>query len=326
MNSEYLIDLFTSFLNKNDEQFLSIAKQIIDEEKRKNHMLLAKKLNDIIEQTKQNNNNYSQHPPIPRDNEKGFRLLTISENYLNLDDIILSNETKKQIEQIILEWKKAEILYSYRLKPTQKILFYGLPGTGKTKTAQIISSILERPLVTINFESVVSSFLGETSSNLRKIFDFIEKGKWVVLFDEFDIIGKNRDDQTEHGEIKRVVNNFMLMLENYTGESLLIAATNHPHILDKGIWRRFEEKIYFKLPTKEERKKIFQKFLVIINKKEINYNLLATKTANYSGADIELICLKTIKNNILNGKDFLETSDILKTLKLNQIYLLKRDQ
>ena len=89
------------------------------------------------------------------------------------------------------------------------------------------------------FDSLISSYLGETATNLRKVFDFIKSGRFVVLFDEFDIVGKKRDDPHEHGEIKRVVGNFMQMLDNFEGKSIIIAATNHQHLLDVAVWRRF---------------------------------------------------------------------------------------
>ncbi len=317
MNSENLINLFKYFAPKKDNEFINIAYKIIEEEKRKNHILLAKKLEEILEQNKMSNNSIiKQFPPVPRDNGKGFRLISINEYYLTFDDLIVEENIKNQLLLIIEEWKKAEILYTYGLKPVQKILFFGPPGTGKTLTAKVISSVLERPLITVNFESVISSYLGETSSNLRKIFDYIEQGKWVVLFDEFDVIGKKRDDETEHGEIKRVVNNFMLMLENYVGESLIIAATNHPHILDNAIWRRFDEKIYFKLPTKSEREKLFRKNLKVVKSKNIDYDKLSTITKDFSGSDIEQICIKTIKKNILNDKNSISTTDLEETINL----------
>ena len=162
------------------------------------------------------------------------------------------------------------------------------------------------PLILVRFDSVISSFLGETASNLRKIFDFIETGKYVVLFDEFDIIGKKRDDPTEHGEIKRVVNNFMLMIENYEGDSLLIASTNHPQLLDVGLWRRFDEVVYFGLPDKKSRKQIFEKYLRNF-KKEPDFNLgtILDETKRFSGADIEQACIEALKREILVGRDLL---------------------
>ena len=317
MNSELLIKLFEAFTKKDDELFYKIAWDITEEEKRKKHHLLAEQLKRILtENSVTLHKNYSQEvPPIPRDNEKGFRLLDVKKFFLDWDDVVLAKETEEILRQIVKELEEEDVLATYGLKPRQKILFYGPPGTGKTLTAKVMSSIIGYPLVYVRFESVISSYLGETASNLRKIFDYMEKGKWVVLFDEFDIIGKQRDDPTEHGEIKRVVNNFMLMLENYEGDSMIMASTNHPHLLDIGVWRRFDEIIYFGLPDKERRKKIFEKYLRVLKKdKNFDLNKLSEESDSFSGADIEQVCIDALKMAILSGKDFVSFNDVKKAI------------
>lgn len=241
--------------------------------------------------------------PIPRDTEKGFPLLEVKEFFLDWTDIVLDQEPEKVLSQIVDEIRQADILTSYGLKPKQKVLFCGPPGTGKTFSAQIISSVLGYRLIHIRFDSIVSSFLGETAANLRKIFDFIDYGQWVVLFDEFDIIGKRRDDHHEHGEIKRVVNNFMQMLDGYTGESLLIATTNHQHLLDPGLWRRFDEILFFNLPDTDQRQQLLQKYLRVLDRtKDISLETLAAKTEDFSAADIARVCQEALKKTILEDK------------------------
>ncbi|MCD6455567.1 MAG: ATP-binding protein [Methanophagales archaeon] len=317
MNSELLIKIFEAFTKKDDELFYKIAWDITEEEKRKKHHLLAEQLKRILtENSVTLHKNYSQEiPPIPRDNEKGFRLLDVKKFFLDWDDVVLAKETEEILRQIVKELEEEDVLATYGLKPKQKILFYGPPGTGKTLTAKVMSSIIGYPLVYVRFESVISSYLGETASNLRKIFDYMEKGKWVVLFDEFDIIGKQRDDPTEHGEIKRVVNNFMLMLENYEGDSMIMASTNHPHLLDIGVWRRFDEIIYFGLPDKERRKKIFEKYLKVMKKDKIfDFKKISEESDRFSGADIEQVCIDALKMAILRGKDFVSFNDVKKAI------------
>jgi len=313
MNSEKITTIFEAFVKKDSDRFYKIAWEIVEEEKRKKHHLLAAQLKRILtEKSGASNTNHTQQiPPIPRDNEKGFRLLDVKKFFLYWDDVILAKNTEGALKQIVEELENEDILATYGLKPKRKVLFYGPPGTGKTLTAKVMNSIIGYPLVYVKFEAVISSYLGETASNLRKIFDFIEKGKWVVLFDEFDIIGKQRDDPTEHGEIKRVVNNFMLMLENYEGDSVIIASTNHPHLLDIGVWRRFDEIVYFDLPDKESRKKIFEKYLRVL-KKDKNFNMtkLSEETEGFSGADIEQSCIDALKRAILSGKDFVSFDDV----------------
>jgi len=316
MKSEKLIKLFESFVKNDNDLFYKIAWEIVEEEKKKKHHLLAEHLKHILVGNKTSLSiNYRQKfPPIPRDNEKGFRLLDVKKVFLNWDDVILAKKTEEVLKQIVNELEKESVLATYGLKPKRKILFYGPPGTGKTLTAKVLSSIIGYPLVFIRFESVISSYLGETASNLRKIFDFIEMGKWVVLFDEFDIIGKQRDDPTEHGEIKRVVNNFMLMLENYEGDSVIIAATNHPYLLDMGVWRRFDEIVYFEMPDAERRKRIFEKYLKVLKKKDIDLDKISEETEGFSGSDIEQTCIDALKKAIIEGEGYIDMARLRESM------------
>lgn len=308
MRSDLLKNIFQSFIENDNDQFVRVAAEIIEDEEKKKHHLLAKDLKKILYSKNQNKFNlntniskrYKSNIPIPRDSDKGFPLLEIKEGYFNLDDLILDAKIKKKIENIPKEINYQEIFSSYGLKPKQKYLFCGPPGTGKTLTSYLISSMLSYPLVYIRFDSIVSSFLGETSTNLRKIFDFIDKGEWVVLFDEFDVIGKKRDDPYEHGETKRVVNNFMQMLDNYNGRSIIIAATNHQYLLDTAIWRRFDDVLYFDIPTEELRTQIFKKYLRVMKKsKDLDILKLSKLTEGFSPADISQVCEESLRRTIL---------------------------
>jgi SpoVK/Ycf46/Vps4 family AAA+-type ATPase len=316
MDSEKLIKVFEAFVRKDYESFSRIAWDVIEEENRKKHHLLAKRLKQILSENGVSSDitTSRQLPPVPRDNEKGFRLLDVKKVFLDWGDVILPQETQETLEQIVSELQKEDILATYGLQPKRKVLFYGPPGTGKTLTAKVLSSIIGYPLVLVRFDSVISSYLGQTASNLRKIFDYIESGKWVVLFDEFDIIGKQRDDPSEHGEIKRVVNNFMLMVENYEGDSVIIASTNHAHLLDVGVWRRFDEIVRFDLPDRERRGKIFEKYLRVLKKDAIDLNEIADKSENFSGSDIEQACLDAVKKTILQGKESVKHEAMLQAL------------
>jgi len=320
IRNELLKKLFQSYVENDKEKFIEIANEVITEEERKKHHLLAKDLKKIIFSQKQNkfqlnnaiSNRYKTNIPIPRDVEKGFPLLEIKDNYFNFEDVILHVELKNKLEFIVEEFKSREILATYGLKPKQKLLFCGPPGTGKTLTSQVISSVLDFPLVYVRFDSIVSSFLGETATNLRKIFDFIEQGEWVVLFDEFDIIGKKRDDPYEHGEIKRVVNNFMQMLDNYTGKSLLIAATNHQYLLDSAIWRRFDDILFFDIPDSNLREQLFKKYLRVLKKSsDIDLSNLSIATDGFSPSDIAQVCEEALRRDIVTNKFEITYEDIL---------------
>lgn len=300
--------IFLAFAQGNRERFIEVAHQVVREEEKKHHHLLAKDLKAILQNITNSKNlsgsavnqRYKDALPIPRDNEKGFPLLEVKEFYLDWSDVILAQELQDALNQIVDENRQWEVLATYGLTPKQKVLFCGPPGTGKTLSAQVISSVMSYPLAHVRFDSIVSSFLGETASNLRKIFRFIERGRWIVLFDEFDVIGKQRDDPYEHGEIKRVVNNFMQMLDGYNGESLIIAATNHQHLLDPGLWRRFDEILFFDIPDHDRRVQIFIYYLKVLDKEpSLDLDALARETEGFSPADIAQVCWEALRRTVL---------------------------
>jgi len=312
--TELIKQLFLSFSSNDNNAFEQAAREYIEREKRKKHNIVAKELEKALYNTCGkliSEKRYKNNLPIPRDTEKGFPLLEIQHFEKSFDSLIVSKETKNQLEQIIKEFKDSDILATYNLNNKKKILLCGKPGTGKTFSAQIISSILNIPLVYIRFDAIISSYLGETAGNLRKVFDYIERGTWIVLFDEFDIIGKNRDDNHEHGEIKRVVNNFLQMLDNTKGNSIILAATNHQNILDPAIWRRFDDVIYYELPNKKNRHLLFDNYIKPIKReKKIDLSKISGKTSGLSPADIKMITEEAMKTAIINSKNSLSMKDI----------------
>ncbi len=312
--SEIIKQLFLSFSNKDNESFEIAAREYIEREKRKKHNIVAKELEKALYNeggVSVSQRRFRDTLPIPRDTEKGFPLLEIQHFDKCFDSLILSRETKGQLEQIIREFKDSDILATYNLQYKKKILLCGKPGTGKTFSAQIISSVLNIPLVYIRFDAIISSYLGETAGNLRKVFDYIGNGTWIVLFDEFDIIGKNRDDYHEHGEIKRVVNNFLQMLDNLKCDSIILAATNHQNILDPAIWRRFDDVIYYELPDEKDRQQLFEIYLKPI-KRESDIDILKAtkKTEGLSPADIKMVTEEAMKTAIIDSRNCLSMSDI----------------
>ena len=321
-NIEIIKMLFSSFNNKDDKSFMLAAEEFIKREKRLKHNVAAKDLEQILYDSNHVNSNkrFKSTLPVPRDNDKGFPLLEIHQYEEDFNKLILSLNSKEQLEQIIKEYKDSDILASYNLKHKNKILFCGKPGTGKTYSARLLSSVFQLPLIYIRFDAIISSYLGETAGNLRKVFDFIENGEWIILFDEVDIIGKNRDDSHEHGEIKRVVNNFLQMLDSYNGKNILIAATNHQNILDSAIWRRFDEVVYFNLPTKALRKKLIIQYLKPIKKeKDINIEMIADKTNHLSPSDIKMIVEDAMKIVILEDRELITENDLLMSVKKFQL-------
>ena len=311
-SGDLLRQLFRSYTKRDDSLFRTTAETIIHEERLKNHRMLADELEKILinangSLTQRRSGGFSYD--IPKDRERGFPLMDIGEFHLEWSRLILPLQIIEKLQQIVEESHKKDLLASGGLKPTQRILFYGPPGCGKTLTAMVIASELNRPLVTVRFDAIVSSYLGETASNLRRVFEFIARGEWVVLFDEFDAIGKDRDNPFEHGELKRVVNSLLQLIDNFSGESLLIAATNHENLLDTAIWRRFESVVEFKFPKEQDRILLLKLFLGGMDTSELDFNKLGRNTQNATGSDLEQIAIEAARRAILDGRNKILRSD-----------------
>lgn len=306
-------------VNANDD-FRRAAEELIHDERAKKHHLLANDLERVLygEQTNgiraESGKNYDR----PTDRERGLYLIDIREPVRDLGDVVLSDENRSVLEEIILEQNRAELLSSYGLKPTFRVLFCGPPGCGKTSTAEVLAAELGLELAIIRFDAVVSSFLGETAANLRKVFDFLEKWRFVALFDEFDAIGKERDDPSEHGELKRVVNSFLQMIDDYRGKCVLVAATNHEKMLDTAIWRRFDEVLLLEKPNLEQIRELMRvKLRSVRQDLPIEEIWFLNEFKGFSHADIERVLIRAIKNMALKGQEFV-TLDMIEQAKKHE--------
>lgn len=252
----------------------------------------------------------TKFPQPPKDKDTGLALLDVKQFDLTWDHIVLSEKIFDILQEIVLENRKQDILAAYNLKPKNKLLFCGSPGCGKTQTAKILSSVLSLPLVYVNLTAVFSSYLGETATNLQKIFTYIEQGEWLVLFDEFDAIARDRDNLNEHGEVKRLVNSLLQLIDNANNQSVFVAATNHEKLLDSAVWRRFDEVIFFDNPTVKLRTALLNRYLSGIRYTVVNLSTFAERLENATGADIERICSDAIKAVILRGERTLTADDL----------------
>lgn len=292
------------------DSFRRAAEEVIREERAKKHHLLANDLERILygeSRTAQVRD--PRRPDPPRDAERGLPLIEIRQPVRSLQDIVLSSENRSVLDEVLVEQSRVDVLGSHGLKPITRLLFCGPPGCGKTTAAEVLATELGLELAIIRFDAVVSSFLGETAANLRRVFDYLEQGRYVGLFDEFDAIGKEREDASEHGELKRVVNSFLQMLDGYRGRSLLIAATNHERILDRALWRRFDEVLVFEKPTPAEIRDLLAVKLRGVRSELPQDDAFLSQFAAFSHADIERVVIRAIKLMILKGREFL-TADI----------------
>lgn len=301
-SGDLLKRLFSSYRKGDSTEFLFVAKEMIDEEDQKNHHVLARDLQKILDNGNGKSFNSIRRfdlEKIPLDKERGTTLLEIRNPERFENELIVSPEVHEQIDVTLSEFRAMQILKANSLKPRQKILLAGPPGCGKTLCAEIIASELGLPLIYTRFDAVISSYLGETAANLRKVFDFSQNGTWVVFFDEFDAIGKSREDVEDHGELKRVVNTFLQLLDNFESDSIFIAATNHERLLDRALWRRFDDIIFFDLPTPEQIARLIRIKLNSVHHQKLNIEKFVNCMVGWSHSDVERVCLEAMKISLL---------------------------
>jgi SpoVK/Ycf46/Vps4 family AAA+-type ATPase len=323
--------LFKSYKQLDADGFHAAAYELINEEKQKKHNILARDLQRILENgngKSVNNYQISELQRLPKDTERGTLLFDIKTPTKYLSDIVLDEKLQQQVGEIIDEFNYSEVLLTHGMSSRRKLLFAGPPGCGKTLCSQIIASELGLPMLYTRFDAVISSYLGETASNLRKVFDFAQSGTWVVFFDEFDAIGKSRDDLSEHGELKRVVNTFLQLLDGFGSDSLFIAATNHESLLDNALWRRFDDILFFDKPNPEQIRKLLNIKLASFSHKKLDVEPFLQDMKGWSHADVEHVCIDSMKMAVLSQREEI-TNDLFKKAIEKQKYrdlLIKKSQ
>jgi hypothetical protein len=227
------------------------AEALIADEKAKQHHVLADRLSGALR-----SNLNGSHSAAPAQ-EAALRGPSTRDLFVDrvpqrrLSDLLLPPVTRDACEALIEEQQRADVLRSHGLEPRHRVLLAGPPGNGKTSLAEAIAEALSVPLLTVRYEAVIGSFLGETAGRLRRVFDFARTTPCVLFFDEFDVVGKERGDIHETGEIKRVVSSLLLQMDDLPSWTIIAAATNHAELLDRAAWRRFQLRL--ELPAPGER-------------------------------------------------------------------------
>lgn len=254
---EFIVQLARLGLTENSYNVKAYVNRILKRIKPFDNSL-AKNLKEILE----DKSNFTpvtrgeKSELLPIDSDSKLSLLRREYPVLANADPILCKKIQTQLDQIVLERQHLNILQKNNLLPTRSVLFFGPPGVGKTMSARWIAKVLKKPLLTLDLSTVISSYLGKTGSNVRMVLDYAKSTECILLLDEFDAIAKKRDDESDIGELKRLVNVLLQEIDNWPATSLLIAATNHAELLDRAIWRRFDNVITYPIPDKKIRKKV----------------------------------------------------------------------
>ncbi|MBN0975361.1 MULTISPECIES: AAA family ATPase [unclassified Gordonia (in: high G+C Gram-positive bacteria)] len=316
MAGRQLKEIFRAFRTRDELAFRRAAMEIIEEEQAKHHNALARDLQKLLAAGGGQVDGGSSIvvPAPPKDREGEWDLGEVREPQRLLEDLILHKLVLSNLESIVEEVRKWPVLDAAGLPRRQRLLLQGPPGCGKTTAAEALAAELGRPLLVVRLDAVVSSYLGETASNLRRILEYADQAPFVVLFDEFDALGRSRDDGSEHGEMKRVVTAFLQMTDRYRGPSLLLAATNHPSLLDEALWRRFDEVLTFGLPTVHQLRQVLRLRLKGVPHRNIEIDLHASALKGLPHAAAEKLIIDARRNALLRNSPIVETQDVKRAL------------
>jgi SpoVK/Ycf46/Vps4 family AAA+-type ATPase len=305
--ADQIKSLITSFADGDEARFYSTAMQIAAAEARNGHTSLADELKKLIDKAKSARKTslgvVKSFPQNATQKELNDLLELVHPNE-KLKGMVLEPALEKSLKKILDEQRKFELLRQNNLFPRKKLLFIGPPGCGKSMSARVLASELAIPLFIIRLDGLMSRYMGESISKLRLIFDSMQQFRAIYLFDEFDSIGTTRSNGNDVGEIKRVLNSFLLQIEKDTSNSLIIAATNYPESLDKALFRRFDDIIQFPLPNKEKIYQLYKKELADFKlSKKFNLHAVSNESIGLSFGEIHKICEDIIKDYLVYGAD-----------------------
>lgn len=254
--ADLLVDLVKAGSQGDRGSFVRLVESMAAEERAKNHLLLADRLVQGL-----NLNGNSRKPiglVVP--NEKAAELLHEMIPRRSLDSLVLPKAVRMACEELVEEHHRADLLRTYNLEPRHRVLLAGPPGNGKTTLAEALADALMVPLFIVRYEAVIGSFLGETSQRLRRVFEHVADRRCVLFFDEFDTLGKERGDTHETGEIKRVVSTLLMQIDALPSHAVTVVASNHPELLDRAVWRRFQLRLELPSPTQAMLEEWFRRF------------------------------------------------------------------
>lgn len=298
--ADLLVDLFKSAGKGDQLTFRKTAEALIQEEKAKGHRVLA----DRLAKSLQPSTIGVGRDPVPKQNGSNGQhkdLIYEKTPERSLDSLVLPDKMREQIKEIVEEQHRAELLHAHNLRARNRVLLAGPPGNGKTTLAEVLAHELMYPLFVVRYETLVGSYLGETSSRLKYLMDYAKTQRCVLFFDEFETLGKERGDTHETGEIKRVVSSLLLQIDDLPDYVVVVAASNHPELLDRAVWRRFQLRIELPMPTRQQ---LIWHIESIGKRCQTNFGyeseILAKHMLGLNFAEVEEFCLSVVRRAVLD--------------------------
>ncbi len=316
--SQHIVALLQSHIAGDEDRFLSVATQLAAHEARRGHGKLAQELRELIDSAKGKRQTVGRRGagPVPLVQPKGelARFLAARYSDIRLLSMVLPDDLAERLHRVLKEQRQQERLRARGLHPRRKLLLVGPPGSGKTMTAAALAGELKLPLFTVLYDGLIGKLMGETAARLRLVFDAIAIQRGVYFFDEFDAIGTQRAGPNDVGEIRRVLNSFLQFLEQDDGPGLIVAATNHPELLDKALARRFDDVIPYSLPSPAVIRGIIESRLATFDLASLAWDEVAARAEGLSQADVARAADEAAKGAVLAEREAIGTAALLAAL------------
>lgn len=309
---EHITAMVRSHASGDDSAFYSVALQVAAREARQGHHVLADDIKKAVD---------ASRSATPRSNVTKLAqprgdladLIEASHPEVTLRNLVGPSELREQLKQVIAEQRQRKRLLEHGFDPTHRLLLEGPPGTGKTMTAAVLAHELSLPMFTVRLDSLLSKYMGETAGKLRQVFDAVAQRRGVYLFDEFDALGGDRSGN-DVGEARRILNSFLVFLEQASPESIVIAATNHRAILDKALFRRFDMVLTYHLPDKAQARAVIKGRLGSLMK-GVRWDCVDAHTGGLSHADLVKAAEAAAKAVLMRGDSVVCADDLVSTLE-----------
>lgn len=307
-----------SHAERDDTRFYSVALQVAARAARSGQAHFAQELRDLIDELRKDSQRRERRGsgPVPVAQPRGelAGLLSVSYPATRMADLVLGEHVREKLERVVVEQRQHDRLRARGFRPLQRVLLIGPPGTGKTLSASALAGELHLPLFVIRLDGLITKFMGETAAKLRLVFDALAETRGVYLFDEVDALGGERSRDNDVGEIRRVLNSFLQFLEQDQSDSVLVAATNHPQLLDRAMFRRFDSVIEYPLPTPAVAREVIRNRLATVRLGKISWAQIDRATAGLSHAEITLAAERAAKDAILAGEERVGTARLVAAL------------
>ncbi|PDO10328.1 MAG: AAA family ATPase [Candidatus Reconcilbacillus cellulovorans] len=296
--ADLLLNLVVAGSKGDAQLFRRTVEALIAEERSKQHHVLADRLAESLKSLTSSR----EAPGFLNEGTRNLLYEIVPKK--DLDDLILPENVRNACVELIEEQHRCDLLRSYNLEPRHRVILVGPPGNGKTSLAEALAGALMVPMYIVRYEGIVGSYLGETANRLKRLFEFVRTQRCVLFFDEFDAIGKERGDKHETGEIKRVVSSLLLQIDDLPSHVVVVTATNHPELLDKAVWRRFQLRLFLPKPEKPQIEAWLERFRASFDR-PLGHSVrtIAEKLYGLSFSEIEEFGLDVRRRYVLSLPD-----------------------